>query len=106
MVWVQKDLKEHPVPNPAVGRAALHQLRLPMAPSNLASSASRNGAPTASLGSCATASPPLFSVITHIYECPSLLTQIMEKEELSSIRKVNHFFPYDTCDRGLEWITN
>ena len=42
---------------PAMG-AAPHQLRLPRAPSNLALSASRDGAPTASLGSCASASLP------------------------------------------------
>jgi len=43
---------------PAVGRAAPQQLRLPRAPSNLALSASKDVAPTASLGSCATASLP------------------------------------------------
>jgi len=40
-----------------MGRAATQQLRLPRAPSNLALSSSRDGAPTASLGSCARASP-------------------------------------------------
>jgi len=38
------DLKAHAAPTPAVGRAALHQLRLPRAPSNLALSTSRDGA--------------------------------------------------------------
>ena len=51
MAWFGRDLKAHPAPNPAVGRAAPHQLRLPRAPSNLALSASRDVAPTASLGS-------------------------------------------------------
>jgi len=42
---------------PAMGRAATHQLRLPRAPSILALNTSRNGAPTAALGSCASTSP-------------------------------------------------
>ena len=42
----------------AMGRAATQQLRLPRAPSNLALSASKDGASTASVGSCARASPP------------------------------------------------
>ena len=42
---VGRDLKAHPDPTPATGRAAPHQLRLPRAPSNLALSASRDGAP-------------------------------------------------------------
>ena len=37
--------KAQPVPPPAMGRAAPHQLRLPRAPSHLASSACRDGAP-------------------------------------------------------------
>jgi len=41
------ELKAHPVPPPAMGRAAPHQLRLPRAPSHLALSACRDGAPTA-----------------------------------------------------------
>ena len=54
MVWVEKYLKDQlfPLTPPstekppfAVGRAAPHQLRLPRAPSNLALSASRDGAP-------------------------------------------------------------
>ena len=45
MVWVGMDLKAHPAPGPAVGRAAAHQLRLPRVPSNLALSASRDGTP-------------------------------------------------------------
>jgi len=52
MVWVERDLKAHPVLTPLlVGRAATHQLRLPSAPSNLAMNASGDGASTASLGS-------------------------------------------------------
>jgi len=52
MVLVGGDLKVHPVPAPCVvGRAATHQIRLPRAPSNLALDTSRDGAPTASLGS-------------------------------------------------------
>jgi len=42
---------------PAVGRAATHHLMQPRVPSNLALSISGDGAPTASLGSCAGASP-------------------------------------------------
>jgi len=38
--------------------SAIQQLRLPRAPSNLALNAFRDRAPTASLGSCARASPP------------------------------------------------
>jgi len=45
MVWVRKDLKDHLAPTPAMGRAAPPQLRLPSAPSHLALSASRDGAP-------------------------------------------------------------
>jgi len=43
---------------PATGRVATHQLRQLRTSSNLALNASRDGAPTASLGSCASASPP------------------------------------------------
>ena len=46
-----RDLTDHPAPTPTMGRAAPHQLRLPRAPSNLALNASRDGAPTDSLGS-------------------------------------------------------
>jgi len=45
MVHVGKDLDAHTAPTPAVGRAAPHQLRLLRAPSNVALSASRDGAP-------------------------------------------------------------
>jgi len=45
MAWVVKDLKAHPVPTPAMGRAATHHVRLPRAPSSPALSASRDGAP-------------------------------------------------------------
>ena len=51
MVRDGTDLKAHAAPTPATGRAAPSQLRLPGAPSNLALSTSRDGAPTASLGS-------------------------------------------------------
>ena len=44
-VWAGRDFKAHATPIPTVGRAAPHQLRLPRAPSNLALSASRDGAP-------------------------------------------------------------
>jgi len=47
MAQVGGELKAHPVPPPAMGRAAPHQLRLPRAPSHLALSAWRDGAPTA-----------------------------------------------------------
>jgi len=52
------ELEAHPVLPPAVGRAATQQLRLARAPSSLALDMSRDGAPTSSLGSCASASPP------------------------------------------------
>ena len=42
----------------AVERVATQQIRLPWAPSNLSLSTSRDGASTASLGSCASASAP------------------------------------------------
>jgi len=45
MAWIERDLKAHTAPTPAMGRAAPYQLRLPRAPSNLALSASRDGAP-------------------------------------------------------------
>ena len=45
MSQVGRDLKAHAAPTPTMGRAAPHQLRLPRAPSNLALSASRDGAP-------------------------------------------------------------
>ena len=44
---------------PAMHRAATCQLRLPRAPSNLALNASRDGAPTAPLGSCVVPHCPL-----------------------------------------------
>jgi len=50
MAQVRWDPKVHPVPTPAVGRDTILQLRLPRAPSSLAWSTSRDGAPTASLG--------------------------------------------------------
>ena len=45
--WLRLEGTSQPTqpPPPAVGRAAPHQLRLPRAPSNLALSASRDGAP-------------------------------------------------------------
>ena len=57
MAYLERELKAHTAPTPAMGRAAPHQLRLPRAPSNLALSASRDWGTTASLGSCASASP-------------------------------------------------
>jgi len=45
MIWIERDLKDYPAPHPAMGRAAPHQLRLRRAPSNLALSVSRDGAP-------------------------------------------------------------
>jgi len=44
MVWVGRDRKAIPAPTPAMSRASPHQFRLPRAPSNLALSASRDGA--------------------------------------------------------------
>jgi len=57
MVWVGSDHKVHPAPSPAMGRAP-SPAQMPRAPSNLALSACRDGALTASLDSYATASPP------------------------------------------------
>ena len=57
-LWLEGTLKPTQPQPPAMGRAATQQLRLPRAPSSLALNASRDGAPTASLGSCARASPP------------------------------------------------
>lgn len=53
MVWVERELKDHPPGSNscARGRAATQQLRLPRAPSRLALNAPRVGAPTASLES-------------------------------------------------------
>jgi len=45
MVWVGRVFRAHAAATPAIGRAAPPQLRLPRAPSNLAVSASRDGAP-------------------------------------------------------------
>ena len=52
MEWLglKGTLKTIQFQHPAVCRAVPHQLRLPRASSNLALSASRDGAPTASLG--------------------------------------------------------
>jgi len=51
MAWVGRDVKDHPVSNSCFGQGCPQKLRLPRAPSNLAFSASRDGAPTTSLGS-------------------------------------------------------
>jgi len=51
MGWFGGDLEVDAVPTPTMDRAAIQQIRLPRAPSNLASSTSRDGAPTAPLGS-------------------------------------------------------
>ena len=48
--WVGRDHEAHPVPITCYELIAPHQLRLPRAPSSLALSTSRDGAPTASLG--------------------------------------------------------
>jgi len=45
MVSVGRDLKAHPVPNPAMGWFPPHQLRLPRTPFSLALGTSRDGAP-------------------------------------------------------------
>jgi len=53
VAWIERD---HLVsPTPPMGSAATHQTRLPRAPSNLVLSASRDGAPTASLCQCRSA---------------------------------------------------
>jgi len=53
---LEETLKPTQLQPPAMGRAAPHQLRIPRAPSNLALSIQGWGT-TASLGSCASASP-------------------------------------------------
>jgi len=55
-----------------MGRAAASQLRLPRAPSNLDLIASRDGAPTASLGSCASALSPSEGRISFLTSRPLL----------------------------------
>jgi len=52
MIWVGQDLKAHPVPTSDMGRLP-PPAQAAQGPSNLMLSASRNGAPTPSLGSCA-----------------------------------------------------
>jgi len=52
MSYLERDLKAHAAPTPAMGRAAPHQLRLPRAPSNLALGASRDGAPQLLWAAC------------------------------------------------------
>jgi len=32
MVWIERDLKAHPVPTPCCGLVAAHQFRLPIQP--------------------------------------------------------------------------
>jgi len=54
MAWFGRDLKVHPVPQPAMGRAAIQQIRLPRALSNLALNASMDGVPKTSLLQCPT----------------------------------------------------
>ena len=56
--WTGRDLKGHLVPPPCHGQGCHPPVQLPRASSNLALSASKDGAPTASLDSCASASPP------------------------------------------------
>jgi len=51
MAWVGRTLRPSSSNPPATSRNKFLQLRLPRAPSNLALSTSRDGAPTASLGS-------------------------------------------------------
>ena len=43
-------IEDHSFPTPASGRAAIHQVRLPRAPSNLALSTSRDGESTSKDG--------------------------------------------------------
>jgi len=45
MVWIGRGLKYHPFPTLCHGLLATHWLRLPRAPSSLALSTSRDGAP-------------------------------------------------------------
>jgi len=51
MVWVGRDLTDHPFPPPATGRDPFHQPRVLRAPSSLALDTATEGAATASLGS-------------------------------------------------------
>ena len=54
--WVGRGLKAHPAPTPAMGWLP-PSAQAARGPSNLPLSTSRDGGGTASLGSCATASP-------------------------------------------------
>jgi len=48
MVWVERDLKDHPVPTPAMSRdTALQHTRLPTAPASLGLGTSADGVLTA-----------------------------------------------------------
>jgi len=58
MAWVGRDLKDHLAPDSFYELVAIHQLRLPRAPSNLALDTPREWGPHSSLGSSARASPP------------------------------------------------
>jgi len=87
----QRALSSNPT---AMGRAACHHIRLPRAPSNLALNASRDGAPTTSPGSCASASPTSqwkFSPISNLKLPSSTLNPFLLILSLST--HVEHWFP-------------
>jgi len=56
MAWVGRDLKGHPVPTPCHGQGCHPAAQAAQGPPNLALNASRDGAPTAPLGSSGSAS--------------------------------------------------
>ena len=80
--WIGRDIKAHPIPTPATVDSATHQLRLLRAPSNLDLNVFRDGAPTASLGSCASASLPFYVLYR------SFLLSEMAKENYPSLTEV------------------
>jgi len=75
MVWVGRDLTDHPVPPPAMGRDPFPQPRVLPAPSSLALSPARERAATASQGSLGQGLTTLmgknFCLIAHL-NLPSL----------------------------------
>jgi len=79
------DPKAHPFPTPCSRLVATHQLKLPRAPSNWAFSASRDGAPTASPGSCASVLPPIKKVAEESIHFSFILMQMWGRTRLKRV---------------------
>ncbi|NWH64462.1 WIPF1 protein, partial [Geococcyx californianus] len=90
MNWVGRALKYHPVPS-ALGRDTSHQPRLLRNPSNLALSTSKEGAPTASLGTLCQGLP------THPH-CEEFVLNVQSK---SSPFQFEAFPPHPALVRSL-----